>query len=166
MGVKFGKSAARRYWRIFNFMPNCQVEKVAKVSSYMRLKLIILQVNRTNYAVYHSVHDNFYWMSHFCDPSFNYHLTISLIWMKLALILSTDPVLPFDPRDYAIALDEIYQNLSKERSDILYGQGISLGKCVTLLPTPLCTCISSHNYLNVFVRRMLHNFVCLVCAML
>ena len=85
-----------------------------------------LQANRTLYAVYHSVHDNFYWMSEFGDPSFTHHLATGLVWIKLALILSTEPVLPFDPRDYAIVIGEIFQNLKDSSGDILEAQGISL----------------------------------------
>ena len=87
-----------------------------------------MQVNRTAYAVYHSVHDNFYWMTHFGDPSFSHHLATGLVWIKLALIISTDPVLPFDPRDYAIAILDIFQNLKNSTGELLSQQGISLCK--------------------------------------
>ena len=87
-----------------------------------------VQANRTSYAVYHSVHDNFYWMSNFGDPTFSQHLAAGLIWIKLALILSTDPVLPFDPRDYAVAIEDIFQKLQNSSSDLLTEQGISLCK--------------------------------------
>ena len=85
-----------------------------------------MQVNRTSYAVYHSVHDNFYWVSNFADPSFSHHLATGLVWIKLALMLSTEPVLPFDPRDYAIVIREIFQNLKDSSSAILEEQEISL----------------------------------------
>lgn len=85
-----------------------------------------MQTNRTSYAVYHSVHDNFYWMSMFADPSFSYHLATGLVWIKLALTLSTEPVLPFDPRDYAIAIREIFETLKDSSSDVLEEQEISL----------------------------------------
>ena len=85
-----------------------------------------MQTNRTSYAVYHSVHDNFYWISHFADPLFTNHLATGLIWIKLALMLSTEPVLPFDPRDYAIVIGEIFQNLKDSNGHILDAQGISL----------------------------------------
>ena len=94
----------------------------------MKLHYYYIQANRTAYAVYHSVHDNFYWVSHFGDPTFNHHLATGLVWIKLALILSTDPVLPFDPRDYAIAIKDIFENLKESSGDVLSGQGISLCK--------------------------------------
>ena len=87
-----------------------------------------MQANRTSYAVYHSVHDNFYWMSHFGDPSFSHHKATGLVWVKLSLILSTEPVLPFDPRDYAIAIGHIFQNLKDSSGELLNKQEISLGE--------------------------------------
>ena len=88
----------------------------------------IMQANRTSYAVYHSVHDNFYWMSHFGDPSFSHHKATGLVWIKLSLILSTEPVLPFDSRDYAIAIGHIFQNLKDSSGELLNKQEISLGE--------------------------------------
>ena len=80
------------------------------------------------YAVYHSVHDNFYWMSHFGDPTFSHHLALGLVWMKVAIMLSTQPVLMFDPRDYPITVMGIYDDVEKEYGELLSEQGISLGK--------------------------------------
>ena len=95
-----------------------------------------MQANHTLYAVYHSVHDNFYWVSHFADPTFSHHLATGLVWIKLALMLSTEPVLPFDPRDYAIVIGEIFQNLKNSSGDILDAQGISL--CELLMAMIIC----------------------------
>ena len=67
-------------------------------------------------------------MSNFGDPTFSYHLANGLIWIKLALILTTQPVLPYDPRDYAIAIQEIFQNLKDSNGDLLDQQGIPLSK--------------------------------------
>ena len=79
------------------------------------------------------MHDNFYWMSHFADPSFSHHLATGLVWIKLAFMLSTEPVLPFDPRDYAIVIREIFENLQNSSSDILEEQGISLCERIIIL---------------------------------
>ena len=85
-----------------------------------------------NYAVYHSVHDNFFWMSNFGDTSsFSHHLAVGLVWSKLTVLLSTSPLLCYDPRDYAIALTRIYSTLETEYGDVLQQQNISLG---TYLP--------------------------------
>ena len=84
------------------------------------------KVNVTSYAVYHSVHDNFYWMTNFGDPSFTRHQAIGLIWSKTALLLATSPVLPYDPRDYAIALQNIFDSFVQQYGGVLQSQNISL----------------------------------------
>ena len=96
------------------------------------IKIVILQANATDYAVYHSVHDNFYWMTHFGDPDFSHHLAIGMVWIKTAMLLTTTPVLPYDPRDYALRVTEIYNNLAKQYGSILNEQGISLGEVLKL----------------------------------
>ena len=101
------------------------------------LVICSVQANRTSYGVYHSVHDNFYWMSNFGDPTFSQHLAAGLIWIKLALILSTDPILPFDPRDYAVAIEDIFHKLQNSSGDVLSEQGISLCKKLAWLPRPI-----------------------------
>ncbi len=89
---------------------------------------VLLQGNRTGYAVYHSVHDNFYWMTHFGDPSFTHHLAIGLVWSKLAVLIATTAVLPYDPRYYALSVEKIYQNLEAKYGTVLETQNITLGK--------------------------------------
>ena len=86
------------------------------------------QANETSYQVYHSVHDNFYWMSHFADPDFEYHVATGLVWIKAALLIATTPVLPYDPRDFAVILQEIFDNLQHEYGELLTERGIPLGK--------------------------------------
>ena len=84
--------------------------------------------SRYAYAVYHSVHDNYFWMSHFGDPTFSHHLALGLVWIKVATLLTTTPVLNFDPRDYAITVMDIYDGVEKLYGELLKQQGISLGK--------------------------------------
>ncbi len=89
--------------------------------------MCLVQANRKSYDVYHSVHDNFDWISRFADPTFSYHLAMALVWSDLAIALSTTPLLPFDPRDYAGAMNRIYKNLEEEYGELLEAQNISLG---------------------------------------
>ncbi|KAL5481828.1 hypothetical protein EMCRGX_G022079 [Ephydatia muelleri] len=83
-------------------------------------------VNTTSYAVYHSVHDNFYWMSNFGDPSFTHHQAMGLMWFKTAILLATTPVLPYDPRDYAISLQNIFASFVQQYGAVLQNQNISV----------------------------------------
>ena len=47
--------------------------------------------------------------------------------MKVAVMLSTQPILMFDPRDYPITVMGIYDDVEKEYGEVLRAQGISLG---------------------------------------
>jgi len=59
-----------------------------------------------DYGVYHSAYDSFYWMSHFGDPTFQYHVAAAQIWGTVALRLADAAGLPFDYTDYAGELRE------------------------------------------------------------
>ena len=54
-----------------------------------------------DYGVYHSAYDSFYWMEHFGDPGFQYHVAAAQIWGTLALRLADADGLSFDYTDYA-----------------------------------------------------------------
>ena len=56
------------------------------------------------YGVYHAMQDNFYWMEHFGDPTFQYQAAMAKIWGTLALQLANADVLPFDYETYATDL--------------------------------------------------------------
>jgi N-acetylated-alpha-linked acidic dipeptidase len=54
-----------------------------------------------DYGVYHSAYDSFYWMDHFGDPGFFYHVAAAQLWGTLALRLADADGLQFDYTDYA-----------------------------------------------------------------
>jgi N-acetylated-alpha-linked acidic dipeptidase len=54
-----------------------------------------------DYGVYHSAYDSFYWMDHFGDPGFQYHVAAAQIWGTLAMRLADADGLSFDYTDYA-----------------------------------------------------------------
>ena len=56
------------------------------------------------YGVYHAMQDNFYWMSHFGDPTFQYQAAMAHVWGTLALQLANADILPFDYETYATDL--------------------------------------------------------------
>ena len=60
------------------------------------------------YGVYHAMQDTFYWMEHFGDPTFRYHVAMTQIWGIMALRLAGADILPFD---YAIYADELLSYL-------------------------------------------------------
>jgi N-acetylated-alpha-linked acidic dipeptidase len=61
-----------------------------------------------DYGVYHSSYDSFYWMDHFGDPGFVYHVAAAQIWGTLALRLADADALPFDYTDYANQIREFF----------------------------------------------------------
>ena len=56
------------------------------------------------YGVYHAMQDNFYWMEHFGDPTFQYQAAMAKIWGTLALQLANADILPLDYETYATDL--------------------------------------------------------------
>ena len=65
-------------------------------------------------------------MTNFGDTSFTHHQAIGLMWSKTAILLATSPVLPYDPRDYAIALQNIFGTFVQQYGEVLQSQNIPL----------------------------------------
>src|SRR5438552_2918302 len=57
-----------------------------------------------DYGVYQSAYDTFYWMTHFGDPTFEYHVAAARVWGIIALRLADASGLPLDYTDYAAEL--------------------------------------------------------------
>ncbi|HEV8588631.1 MAG TPA: M28 family metallopeptidase [Pyrinomonadaceae bacterium] len=66
-----------------------------------------------DYGVYHSAYDSFYWMSHFGDPTFQYHVAAAQIWGTVAMRLAGAAALPFDYNDYAAELREFVRETKR-----------------------------------------------------
>src|SRR5215510_5447892 len=66
-----------------------------------------------DYGVYHSAYDSFYWMDHFGDPGFVYHVAAAQLWGTLSMRLANADVLPFDYTDYARQLQEFFNEAMK-----------------------------------------------------
>ncbi len=66
-----------------------------------------------DYGVYHSAYDSFYWMTHFGDPTFAYHVTAAQLWGTVALRLADAAGLPLDYRDYAWQVREFFNESTK-----------------------------------------------------
>ncbi|MFZ2053231.1 MAG: ankyrin repeat domain-containing protein, partial [Candidatus Aminicenantales bacterium] len=54
-----------------------------------------------DYGVYHSVYDNYYWMTHFGDPGMYYTAALAKIWAHLVIDLACRPLLPLDWEGYS-----------------------------------------------------------------
>jgi len=66
-----------------------------------------------DYGVYHSAYDSFYWMTHFGDPTFGYHVTAARLWGTVAMRLAGAEGLPLDYRDYASQISEFFDESMK-----------------------------------------------------
>jgi N-acetylated-alpha-linked acidic dipeptidase len=67
------------------------------------------------YGVYHSMYDNYYWMSNIGDPGYRYHTLMSVLWGVVALRLANADVLPFDFEFYARNLREFVRELEQKK---------------------------------------------------
>jgi N-acetylated-alpha-linked acidic dipeptidase len=66
-----------------------------------------------DYGVYHSSYDSFYWMTHFGDPDFTYHVASAQLWGTMALRLADAPAVSFDYTDYANQIREYFNESVK-----------------------------------------------------
>jgi N-acetylated-alpha-linked acidic dipeptidase len=66
-----------------------------------------------DYGVYHSAYDSFYWMDHFGDPGFKYHVAAAQVWGTLAMRLADADGLSFDYSDYAAELRGFFTEAMK-----------------------------------------------------
>jgi len=66
------------------------------------------------YGVYHSMYDDFYWMNHFGDPGYRYHVLMAQLWGVLALRLANADILPFDFRVYGDNLWQFLEEVQKK----------------------------------------------------
>src|SRR5262249_12934102 len=66
-----------------------------------------------DYGVYHSAYDSFYWMDHFGDPGFLYHVAAAQLWGTMALRLADADGLSFDYTDYANEILEFFHETGK-----------------------------------------------------
>jgi N-acetylated-alpha-linked acidic dipeptidase len=66
-----------------------------------------------DYGVYHSAYDSFYWMSHFGDPTFAYHVAAAQLWGVVALRLASADGLQLDYRYYATQIRDYFNEGTK-----------------------------------------------------
>ena len=65
------------------------------------------------YGVYHSMYDNYHWMTRFGDPGFRYMTTMADVWGRMALRLANAEVYPFDFALYASRVNGFLDDLAK-----------------------------------------------------
>ena len=65
------------------------------------------------YGVYHSVLDDYYWMSRFGDPGFLYHTAMVRVWGLLAYRIADADILPFEESPYPADVEKYLADLEK-----------------------------------------------------
>ena len=65
------------------------------------------------YGVYHSVYDDYHWMTKFGDPGFRYMTAMADVWGRMALRLANADVYPFDFTLYADRVGGFIDNMAK-----------------------------------------------------
>ncbi len=64
-----------------------------------------------DYGVYHSLYDDFYWMKHFGDPTFAYHVALARVLGILALRLDEAGILPYNYSVYSSEISSAVDDL-------------------------------------------------------
>ncbi len=67
-----------------------------------------------DYGVYHSMYDDYYWMSHFGDPGMRYTATLAKIWAHQVIDLASSPLLPLDFEAYALEIRKYLEDWGKD----------------------------------------------------
>jgi N-acetylated-alpha-linked acidic dipeptidase len=80
-----------------------------------------------DYGVYHSAYDDFYWMQHFGDPKFTYHVALANVLGTLALRLAEADILPYDFQAYA-------SEIGRSTSDLIARAGHDPNDLASLTP--------------------------------
>jgi len=94
-----------------------------------------------DYGVYHSMYDNYYWMSHFGDPGMHYTSTLAKIWAHMVIELSCRPLVPLDYETCARELKgyledwaDLYDSSRKKSKDLFHLIGEMEKKASVLTP--------------------------------
>lgn len=92
--------------------------------------------------MYHSMHENFDWMSKYVDPDFRYHLTVGKMWLKLGLLLADSQILPFNLSRAATKVKYYADKFAKDYNPYLARQGLSAGiACNIYVLSQLILCL-------------------------
>jgi N-acetylated-alpha-linked acidic dipeptidase len=70
------------------------------------------------YGVYHSMYDNYYWMSRFGDPGYRYHKAMAETWGVLTLRIANAEILPYDFAVYGADIRSFVLDLQERHSDV------------------------------------------------
>jgi len=77
------------------------------------------------YGVYHSEYDDIYWMSHFGDPTYQYHKACAIFWGLMAIKLADSEIVPFNYTFSAGFLDVYHSRIVALLKQLDYNMDLS-----------------------------------------
>ncbi|XP_078359878.1 glutamate carboxypeptidase 2-like isoform X1 [Oculina patagonica] len=106
----------------FNYLPRLQQPRAGSdyVNFIQRLGIPIVDIRYTynnkvaGNPLYHTVHDNFWWMSHLIDPDFKYHQVTTRIWTQITMTLADAVILPLNVTHYGANM-KVFTTKIKEK---------------------------------------------------
>ncbi|PFX31551.1 Glutamate carboxypeptidase 2 [Stylophora pistillata] len=93
-----------------NYLPRLQQPRAGSdyVNFIQRLGIPIVDIRytynskTTRNTLYHTVHDNFWWMSTLIDPEFKYHQVTTRVWTEISMVLADSVIPPFKVTYYGV----------------------------------------------------------------
>lgn len=116
----------KSYYEEHHFIPDTAMTKLGRLGSGSDFTVFVEHIGIPGfdfgfggqYGVYHSMLDDFYWMEHWGDPTFEYHATVARILGIAAMRLANDKILPFRYSDYADAIIKYLNDRHKDAEAI------------------------------------------------
>ncbi|XP_041094342.1 aminopeptidase NAALADL1-like [Polyodon spathula] len=101
------------------------------------------------YPAYHTAYDTFDYTSKYIDPGFTSHQTVARTAGNVLLRLADSLVIPFNPSDYAEAVEQYYNTAAENFRDKMNVAGISL--------EPLNAAVKRFREATSFLNQQIHN---------
>ncbi len=86
-----------------------------------------------SYPTYHTIYDNYNWMTKFVDPDFRYHEIVTKIWVMLVFNLLDSTIIPMNITRYSDELVVYINEFVLDYHEVLDKQGIDVGLLRVLL---------------------------------
>ena len=106
------------------------ITNILRKFNWVKSLLIFFQADNhhlTEYPTYHTLYDNFNYVTKFIDPDFRYHTLIAKIWLLYTLEVADARVLPFNITRFADKLFSDVKILEKDFLKMTSPNNISLG---------------------------------------
>ncbi|MGC8596137.1 MAG: M28 family metallopeptidase [Candidatus Kryptoniota bacterium] len=102
----------KKYYEEHHTVPETALTKLGRLGSGSDFTVFLEHIGIPSfdfgfggqYGVYHSMLDDFYWMEHWGDPTFEYHATVARVLGISAMRMADDKILPLRYSDYARAI--------------------------------------------------------------